>query len=50
MIEPFIEGKELTVAVIEENRKSKAIEVTEIVSNNLFFDYEAKYTKGFSRS
>ena len=49
MIEPYIEGKELTVAVIEENGKSKAIEVTEIVSNNLFFDYEAKYIKGFSK-
>ena len=49
MVEPYIEGKELTVVVIEENRKSKAIEVTEIVSNNLFFDYEAKYTKGFSK-
>ena len=49
MVEPYIEGKELTVAVIEENRKSKAVEVTEIISNNLFFDYKAKYTKGFSK-
>ncbi len=49
MVEPYIEGKELTVAVIEENKKSKAIEVTEIISNNLFFDYKAKYTKGFSK-
>ncbi len=49
MVEPYIYGKELTVSVIEENSKSKAIEVTEIVSNNLFFDYQAKYTKGFSK-
>ena len=31
MVEPYIEGKELTVTVLEENKKSKAIEVTEIV-------------------
>ena len=49
MVEPYIVGKELTVAVIEEDKKSKAIEVTEIISNNLFFDYKAKYTKGFSK-
>jgi len=49
MIEPYIEGKELTVAVIEEHNRSKAIEVTEILSENLFFDYQAKYTKGFSK-
>lgn len=49
MAESYINGKELTVAVIEENKKSRAIDVTEIISKNLFFDYEAKYQKGFSR-
>mgnify|MGYP001170447796 CR=1 FL=1 len=49
MVEPYVYGKELTVAVLEEDGKSKAIEVTEIVSKNLFFDYQAKYTKGFSK-
>ena len=49
MLEPFIEGRELTVAVVDENRKSNAIEVTEIISDNIFFDYEAKYSKGFSK-
>ena len=28
---------------------SKSIEVTEIISKNIFFDYEAKYSKGFSQ-
>ena len=36
MIEPYIEGKELTVSVIEEEKKSQAVQVTEIISNNLF--------------
>ena len=49
MVEPYIEGKELTVAVVEEDQASRAIEVTEIISNNFFFDYTAKYTKGFSQ-
>ena len=49
MIEPYIEGKELTVAVVEEGQASRAIEVTEIISKNFFFDYAAKYTKGFSQ-
>ncbi len=48
LIERYIQGKELTVSVIETNKESKAIEVTEIISNNLFFDYQAKYTKGIS--
>ena len=37
MVEPYIKGKELTVSVVEENKKSRAIEVTEIISNNFFF-------------
>ena len=49
MVEPYIKGKELTVSVVEENKKSRAIEVTEIISNNFFFDYTAKYNKGFSK-
>lgn len=49
MIEPYIKGRELTVSVIEKNDKSRAVEVTEILSNNYFFDYKAKYTKGFSK-
>ena len=48
MAESYIKGKELTVAVIEENKKSRAVDVTEIISKNFFFDYEAKYQKGFS--
>ena len=49
MIEPYVKGRELTVGVIEENGIAKPVEVTEIISNNNFYDYEAKYTKGASK-
>ena len=49
MVEPYINGRELTVSVIEEKGVSKPIDVTEIISKNLFFDYKAKYSKGFSK-
>ncbi len=48
MIEKYINGKELTVAVMEDEKVSKSIEVTEIISKNIFFDYEAKYSAGMS--
>ncbi len=48
IIEKFIEGKELTVSVLEQNSNPKALEVTEIVSLNKTYDYQAKYSKGFS--
>ncbi len=49
LIEEFISGKELTVSVIKDNISYKPIEVTEIVSLNQSYDYQAKYTKGFSK-
>ena len=48
LFEQFIEGRELTVTVIEKNNLSIPIDVTEIISKNEFFDYESKYTPGFS--
>ena len=49
LLEKLIQGRELTVAVIEKNNKSIPVEVTEIISKNDFFDYESKYTKGYSK-
>ena len=42
LIEQYIEGRELTVAVVGE----EAYPVVEIVPKSGFYDYEAKYTKG----
>ena len=44
MAERFIPGREVTVAVMGD----KALAVTEIVTENDFYDYEAKYAKGGS--
>ena len=49
MIERFVIGRELTVAVYMQKGVSEPIEVTEIKSKNNFFDYQAKYSKGISQ-
>jgi D-alanine-D-alanine ligase len=45
MVEQFIPGRELTVCVLED----RALLVTEIVTNQDFYDYRAKYADGGSR-
>jgi len=49
LIEEYISGKELTVSVVKNQLNYKSLEVTEIVSFNKTYDYQAKYSKGFSR-
>jgi len=44
LVEKFIAGRELTVAVMD----GKALGVTEIIPNTEWYDYEAKYTDGGS--
>jgi D-alanine-D-alanine ligase len=46
LVEPYIPGKELTCAVMGE----QALGVIEIVANTKFYDYEAKYAPGGSKS
>ncbi len=48
LIEEMIIGRELTVTVIENKNKIKALEVTEIKFKNKHYDYTAKYTKNKS--
>jgi len=48
LIEEIIYGKELTVTVIENKNKIKALGVTEIEFENKHYDYTAKYTKNKS--
>ncbi len=43
IIESFLEGKEVSVGVITYKGETKVLPITEIVSENDFFDYEAKY-------
>ena len=48
MFEKFVKGRELACSVIEHKGKMMVLPLTEIVSKNEFFDYEAKYTAGKS--
>jgi D-alanine-D-alanine ligase len=44
MAEPFIAGRELTVAVLD----GEALAVTELQAKRGFYDYDAKYTDGLT--
>ena len=48
LIEECITGREFGCGVLIANGKALVLPITEIVSKNAFFDYEAKYTAGMS--
>jgi len=48
MIEAFMDGREIACGVVKTRSKTIILPVTEIISKNEFFDYEAKYTPGKS--
>ena len=48
-IEQYIDGKELTVSTIKFTKEIEALAVTEIKTRNEFFDYQAKYSKGYAK-
>lgn len=43
MIEAFMEGTEITCGIYKTKNKSQVLPITEVVSENEFFDYDAKY-------
>ena len=43
IIEAFLDGTEVSVGVIKYKRETKVLPITEIISGNDFFDYQAKY-------
>ena len=43
LIETFLEGQEVSVGVIDRNGKRIILPITEIISENELFDYNAKY-------
>ena len=43
IIESFLDGTEVSVGVITYKGETKVLPITEIVTNNDFFDYKAKY-------
>lgn len=48
MIEAFMNGREVACSIVKTKKKVIVFPVTEIISKNEFFDYEAKYTPGKS--
>jgi D-alanine-D-alanine ligase len=48
LIEAFMDGREVACGVVQTKNKTVVLPVTEIISKNEFFDYEAKYTTGKS--
>jgi D-alanine-D-alanine ligase len=49
IVETFIKGTELSCGLIKTKKEEFIFPLTEIVSENEFFDYEAKYTEGKAR-
>ena len=43
IIESYLKGTEVSVGVIKYKNETIVLPITEIVSENEFFDYEAKY-------
>lgn len=43
LVEEFIEGREFTIGVFKTKGEVIALPITEIISNNTFFDFQAKY-------
>ena len=48
LTEAFMNGREVACGVVKTRSKALVLPVTEIISKNEFFDYEAKYTTGKS--
>jgi D-alanine-D-alanine ligase len=48
LIEAFMNGREVACGVVKTKNTTYVFPVTEIISKNEFFDFEAKYTTGMS--
>ncbi len=48
LVQQFIRGREMACGVFTLNAEVKVLPVTEVISKNDFFDYQAKYTVGLA--
>ena len=48
LIEEFVKGREITCGLYQTSGRVIALPLTEIISSNAFFDFEAKYSPGKS--
>ena len=49
IVESFLEGTEVTCGLYKTSKRTVIFPLTEVVSSNEFFDYEAKYTPGVAK-
>jgi len=49
MFEQYIQGKEITVGLLGIGSQLRALPVLELIPQNKFYDYEAKYTEGMTQ-
>jgi D-alanine-D-alanine ligase len=47
-VEEYIEGREITIGILEIDEKPVALPILELVPKNEFYNYEAKYTQGLT--
>lgn len=47
-IEKYIHGQSVTVGILDNDKRLRALPILELVSRNEFYDYEAKYTSGMT--
>jgi len=48
IVEQFLDGVNITIGVLDEDKGPIALPALELVPKNEFYDYEAKYTKGMT--
>jgi len=48
LVQQFIKGREMACGVFSLDGQVKVLPVTEVISKNDFFDYQAKYTEGLA--
>ena len=48
LVQQFIQGREMACGVFTLNGEVRVLPVTEVISKNDFFDYQAKYTEGLA--
>jgi D-alanine-D-alanine ligase len=47
--EEFIKGQDVTVGILGAGADARALPILELIPDNEFYDYEAKYTKGMTK-
>ncbi|APT75948.1 hypothetical protein LN42_05805 [Marinitoga sp. 1137] len=48
IIQEYIKGREISVSIIQKNDETLVLPILEIKPKNEFYDYEAKYTEGYT--